>query len=210
MPAPSRTMYAILGFLSHRPMSGYDVKKAVEESVDNFWSESFGQIYPILRRLAEEGAVEKATSKGGERARHVYTITDIGRKRLRRWLGETTEPPQVRNEFLLKLFFGGQCSPDTSRRQIEDYRERLGRDLVKYRAIEERVRRDYADHPDLPYWLMTLGYGKRDRKALIAWCDEAFALLDQLPKQKRRSAPAAPRSTRSRVRGSNRSSKVGG
>ena len=54
-------MYAILGFLAQRPMSGYDIKRSVEESVDNFWSESFGQIYPILRRLAEQGMVEKAT-----------------------------------------------------------------------------------------------------------------------------------------------------
>jgi DNA-binding PadR family transcriptional regulator len=179
-------MYAILGFLADRPMSGYDIKKAVEESVDNFWSESFGQIYPILRRLAGRGLVERVASKGGGRARHVYTITDRGRERLRRWLGESTEQPRVRNELLLKLFFGGKGTPDASRRQIEAYRERLLQDLGKYRAIEERLRRDYRTHPDLPYWLMTLRYGERDREALIAWCDEAFALLDQLPKQTRK------------------------
>lgn len=66
MASPSRTIYAILGFLTVKPMSGYDIKKAVEVSIANFWKESYGQIYPMLKRLAKEGLVEKTdTEQGG-------------------------------------------------------------------------------------------------------------------------------------------------
>ncbi|MFQ5352803.1 MAG: PadR family transcriptional regulator [Candidatus Binatia bacterium] len=126
MAAPNRTAYAILGFLTVKPMSGYDVKKAVEASIDNFWKESYGQIYPILKRLSEEGSIEKSESAtGGKRPRHLYTITERGREKLKSWLREPTEPSPVRMELLLKLFFGSQVDHNTNRRQIEDYRERL-------------------------------------------------------------------------------------
>ena len=44
--------YAVLGMLSIRPMSGYDIKQAIGESVVHFWDESYGRIYPSLQRLA--------------------------------------------------------------------------------------------------------------------------------------------------------------
>src|SRR5439155_265174 len=43
--------YAILGVLSRRAMSGYDVKKLIERSIAHFWNESHAQIYPILNPL---------------------------------------------------------------------------------------------------------------------------------------------------------------
>jgi PadR family transcriptional regulator, regulatory protein AphA len=52
--------YAILGMLSLRPMSGYDTRKTVQESIRFFWSESYGQIYPALKRLEAQKLVERA------------------------------------------------------------------------------------------------------------------------------------------------------
>lgn len=42
----NQTSYVILGLLSIAPnQTGYDIRKAVEETVGYFWSESYGQIY---------------------------------------------------------------------------------------------------------------------------------------------------------------------
>ena len=182
MAASNRTHFAILGFLTLGPMSGYDIKKLVEESTENFWSESLGQIYPALRRLTEEGLIEKAEapSEGG-RPRNVYSINDRGREALAAWLREPTEPPPVRIELLLKLFFGSRCDRATNRQQILAYREQMERDLERYRSINESLHRERADAADLPYWLLTLRFGERDRAAHIAWCDEALAVLEGLP-----------------------------
>jgi len=180
MPPPNRTMYAVLGFLCRRPMSGYDLKKAVEESVGNFWKESYGQLYPILARLSAEGLVKKTdAARGGKRARHVYSITAPGRKALRSWLEAATEPQQLRNELLLKLFFGGRGDVTWSRRQVARARARLVADLGRYEAIHERLRHDHADDPDFEYWVITLRYGERDAQALIEWCDETLAALER-------------------------------
>ena len=181
MRSPNRTMYAVLGFLSRCPMSGYDLKKAVEQSVGNFWKESYGQLYPILKRLSEQGLVEKVDGAGGgKRARHVYSVTSDGRQALRRWLEEPTEPQQLRNELLLKLFFGGRGDATWSRRQVERTRRRLVAELERYEAIHERLRREHADDADYEYWVITVRYGERDTRALIDWCDETLAVLDRM------------------------------
>lgn len=181
MPAPNRTMYAVLGFLSRREMSGYDLKKAVEASIGNFWKESYGQLYPILKRLSDDGLVKRSDAAGaGKRARHVYSITARGREALRRWLEEPTEPQQLRNELLLKLFFGGRGDVAWSREQVERTRRRLVSDLERYEAIHERLRREHAEDADYEYWVITLRYGERDTRALIEWCDETRGALERI------------------------------
>jgi DNA-binding PadR family transcriptional regulator len=191
MASTNRTTYAILGSLTLRPMSGYDIKKGIEGSIANFWSESYGQIYPILKRLADEGAVERTDEPiEGKRPRHVYAITDKGRERLVEWLREPAEPPPVRIELLLKLFFGAHVERETSKRQIEEYRARMTTDLERYRDIADSIGCGRQDHPHAPYWLLTLRFGVRDREAHIAWCDEALELLENMPDESRRTAPA--------------------
>src|SRR2546428_10401874 len=92
--------YAILGVLSRRPMSGYDVKKLIDRSIAHFWSESYGQIYPILNRLAAEGLAERRRERQrGQPDRHLYSLTSQGRAELPPWLALTpplrTPPSQL-------------------------------------------------------------------------------------------------------------------
>ncbi len=49
MARENKTKYALLGLLNVCPGSGYDIKKLMEQSTSNFWNESYGQIYPILK-----------------------------------------------------------------------------------------------------------------------------------------------------------------
>ena len=55
-----QTDYVILGLLGERPMSGYEIKKVVDIRFRFFWNESFGQIFPSLKRLLEEGLIAEA------------------------------------------------------------------------------------------------------------------------------------------------------
>src|SRR5262249_61796934 len=78
----STTEYAVLGMLAMGPGSGYDLKKRIEGSVAHFWSESYGQIYPILSRLAAEGLIARRLERQkGKPDRHVYSITAAGPER---------------------------------------------------------------------------------------------------------------------------------
>ena len=178
-----KSKYAILGMLSIVPMSGYDIKKKVETSISNFWTESYGQIYPVLRKLIAEKLVAKSVkSEAGRPDRHVYSLTAKGRKELRRWLLEGFAPKIQRNEFLLKLFFGEEITPKANIAHVEQFRELQRGLLQKYAAAEKKIARDYADNSNAPYWLMTVRYGQHVSRALLQWCDKTLAELNRMAK----------------------------
>ncbi len=181
MPKENRSKYAILGLLSWGPMSGYDIKKAAEQSISNFWNESYGQIYPILKRLAAEGLATASVEKQvGKPDRYVYALTEKGRQALQRWLRKPAEQGVGRIEILLKLFFGRQVAVPDNIRQIQRFQARQRQLLQKYDAIEARLRAEHAQHPDLPYWLMTISYGRHTSQAQLHWCEESLAVLNRM------------------------------
>src|SRR5438093_13649890 len=124
MAKENKSRYAILGMLSQGPRSGYAIKRAIEQSVANFWKESYGQIYPILKQLADEGlTTSHAEKQAGKPERYVYTITEQGRAELRRWLSEPIEYAVERNELLLKLFFGKRGSVADNIKHVQEFRK---------------------------------------------------------------------------------------
>src|SRR3981081_424827 len=96
----------ILGMLALGKHTGYDIKQLVDKATRHFWAASYGQIYPELRRLEEQGLVRGRPEPSGRRARTAYELTDTGRAALRGWLESTEEPVfELRCETMLKLFF---------------------------------------------------------------------------------------------------------
>lgn len=176
MARGNKSRYAVLGLLTWCPMSGYDIRKTFELSVGNFWSESFGQIYPILRRLVEEKlAVRAVERKKGKPDRHVYSITKKGEAELSAWLAEPAEPHKERIEVLLKLFFGHVATPGDCVGHLRRTRDQHRKQLEEYAAIEKRLATGHAGNPHLPYWMLTVQCGQRVSRAMADWCDETIA-----------------------------------
>ena len=148
--------------LSLSPMSGYDLRKAIESSVGHFWSESYPQIYPMLKQLTEEGLTTCSVAKQqGKPDRYTYALTDAGWKALQHWLSEPFEYQVQRNELLLKLFFGGYARAEVSIEHVQRQRAMQEQLLHTYEQTEEQTSGiQWIDHPQLPYWLFTLSFGK--------------------------------------------------
>lgn len=180
-PRESTSRFAILGVLGFGAMSGYDVKKLIERSIAHFWNESYGQIYPILNRLAAEGlAARRREKQRGKPDRYIYSLTDEGREELARWLAVPARQEPFRNELLLKLFLGAEGRVADSVTQIEHYQATQQAHLEMYVGIEGRVREELAGHPQLPFTLVTLHYGQQRCRAMLAWCAESLRALKRL------------------------------
>ena len=169
--------------LSLRPMSGYEIRQAIAQSIGNFWSESYGQIYPTLKRLVAEGLVEETA--GGRKARQgraqtVYRLTAGGRRRLRAWLKTPSAEQVPRNEMLLKIFFARQGRPGIVRQQVEAYRRRHEELLERYAGIQRWMEEARAGHPDRPYWEMTLAYGCAESEAYLRWSEAMLRRVQDL------------------------------
>jgi PadR family transcriptional regulator AphA len=182
------TPNALLGLLSLGPMSGYDIRQLIPRSIGHFWSESYGQIYPGLKRLATAGLVEKKTERGkGTPDRHLYSLTPTGREQLRKWLKLPVADEVPRNELLLKLFFGAHVSAEVNREHVTAYLQLHEQKLKTYVAMAKALRKDEANDPQLPHWLMTLSMGRHNSAAMVKWCRETLKELDEIERtQKRR------------------------
>lgn len=175
----NRTRYAILGALSLGPSSGYQMKRDLDQTVGHFWSESFGQIYPILARLQREGLIRVADDGGtGRQPRRIYDLTPTGRIELEEWLAEPVEDrSRPRSELLLKLFFGASLPVAASLGHVRAHRASVLSQLATLRAIQSEVAQDSAYESSRPYWMATLRYGLLVGEAVVAWCDETIAAL---------------------------------
>jgi PadR family transcriptional regulator AphA len=103
--------YAILGFLSWEPLTGYDLKKRFAESEVLYWSGNNNQIYRALVGLHQGGLVTQAIhDQPSGPSRKVYTITHKGLAELRAWVMTAPEPPQLRSPFLVQLAWADQLT----------------------------------------------------------------------------------------------------
>ena len=179
---PNRTRLALLGFLSWGPQSGYSLRKIIDASVSNFWSESYGRIYPMLGQLVDEGlATSTETSTSGGRATKTYAITVAGREILSEWLAEPPVAPPRRNELLLKLFFAARMRDSGSSKpaaMVRDFRTAQIANLERYAETRARLEAALEPPDDLQYWLMTLRYGEFEAQAHLEWSDEILAQIE--------------------------------
>jgi len=180
----NRSRYAILGILTLGPGTGYDIKKFFDKSVAKFWNESYGQIYPLLRRLAAEKFVKKTVQKqDGKPDRHIYTITAKGREEIKKWLLTPVGPQIGRHEILLKLIFGSELGAADSIRQIQHFQKQQRQDLQQTEELMNQIGTGYLQGPSKPYLKLALRYGQRVNRAYLEWADEAIAALKDLQKE---------------------------
>ncbi|WP_243298369.1 PadR family transcriptional regulator [Bacillus litorisediminis] len=179
MAKENYTKYVLLGMLTTKCRTGYAIKQMIDQSISHFWKISYGQIYPNLKKLVEEGlATVEDTSQEGLPDKKEYQITEKGKQVLQAWLQEPISIiPTEKNELLLKLFFSRHQAPDSAIKQISFYKEKLQDRLNTYIGIETMIRTDMEDAEDAMFWLMTLDYGQRTTKAILEWCEVSIEKL---------------------------------
>jgi DNA-binding PadR family transcriptional regulator len=132
------TSYAVLSLIEVLDgATPYELKQALERSVENFWQVPHTTSYAEPARLAEGGLLSEEQEQGGRR-RKVYSLTDAGRQTLHRWRDSSElAPPQLRDEGVLKIFAGADPLPIVRARaewhraklaELEGYLEKMGED----------------------------------------------------------------------------------
>lgn len=177
MAAPlSTTSYAVLGMLSLRPWTPYELTQQMRRSLAYCWPTSERALYSEPERLVRAGYANSATSQDGLRVRRVYTITEAGRAALRDWLATDPSAPRFVNEPLLRLLFADQAGLDELRNTLEILRKQL----AEQHALGREQMRGYLDGDDAPFpkraHLASLFADLYDRlfTAFEEWTDDAL------------------------------------
>lgn len=181
MSRTNPTELAILGLLAEEARSGYDIKKEVEGRLGHFWSESYGHIYPMLRRLLDRGLVGVALERqDGKPDRKVYSLTEAGRSALAAGFVEPPATQRPRNELLLRIFLGRHAPVEHLLRDVRARRDQAAGTLEALHEIRCRLDAERVTGPDRAYWDLTLDYGFRVLGALVAWAEAAEAELERI------------------------------
>ena len=137
--------YVILGYISWKPATGYDLKRIIADSEILHWSANNNQIYRGLVDLHKAGWVSKEVmAQDGSPSRHVYTITPAGREALAAWVQETPEAPEQRKAFLMQLLWAGDTDAAVLDGLLDQYLDAVGSKLFMLRVQADRK----PDRPD--------------------------------------------------------------
>ena len=177
MAKNGKSQFAILGMLAIlKKCSGYDLKKHMEASTQYFWKETFSSIYPVLEDLEKQKLIVKIdTPTKSDRQRNVYKLTSAGQNVLKDWLVQPPEDIQLRNELLLKLFFGNMIPVEISIEHLKNHKKDLDDKLSYFEEIKKEL--SNTDSLESVYGLITLDHGIKQVTASLKWCDEAIKKL---------------------------------
>ena len=152
-------------------------------SISHFWKEDYGHIYPTLKLLLSEGLATKKEepSREGKPGRHLYSITKNGREALVAWLAEAPNPPNLRVELLLKVFFGSQGDAASLKPMLEAQAQACSKAYSELLITEKHLQGEIEGGGErgrmARFQLMTLRYGKRYYESLGDWCRESLEEL---------------------------------
>jgi PadR family transcriptional regulator AphA len=135
--------HAILGFLSWRSLTGYDLKKLFADSEFFYWSGNSNQIYRTLVQLHREGLVTREVEhQESYPDRKVYTLTEEGRAALRAWAASAPELPELRHAFLVQLAWADLLPPEELDDLLQAYEDQVRAQLL---ICQEQERRGEID-----------------------------------------------------------------
>jgi len=180
--------FGILGFLNYKPMSGYDLVKAFESSLEFFWHVQNSQIYLELKNLEKKGFISGKTVIQSERPnKKIFSITDIGKKEFMNWLAEGggEDVTHFKSAFLMKVFFSGNMSPVQSADMLRQFKAECEAYLKKMDLVPESIKNYGANKEAYQtiYWQFTADFGYSFIKTCIAWAERCIGKLEAIKLQ---------------------------
>jgi len=163
---------AVLGLLSQRPLSGYDLRKIFATTSMGHFSSSPGAIYPALERLAKDGLIRGKDDATRElRPKRVFQLTAEGRKVLAADLLRPVERDDVvwRLDCLLLRFsfIGDVCGKARTRLFLRQFLAAVEQYLEALAAQRAEFRRCCGGAA--PNGLYALEYGLESYRTTARW-----------------------------------------
>ncbi|HSP55641.1 MAG TPA: PadR family transcriptional regulator [Dehalococcoidia bacterium] len=175
--------HAILAVLLDGEASGYDLGKRFDLSIANFWHALPQHLYQELARMEDDGLVDGAAVLQERRPnKRVYSITQLGRKELNRWLGEPSRVTAPKSDLLVRIYAADVADTEAMCADIERQLEQHRAKLQAYEALRsaffgDRTEEEYVQTTSRVGPYMTLRRGIMYETENITWCEWAMGVL---------------------------------
>jgi DNA-binding PadR family transcriptional regulator len=131
---------AILGLLSIKPSTGYDIKTDFKNSINFIWNSDQTQIYKTLSEMIDENLVYSTTvHQNSKPSKKVYEITETGREQLRLWLLKPLKQKNQRNQELLQFFFLGQLTKEEILNNLKRMKKGIEKNLAALSFVKQNA-----------------------------------------------------------------------
>ncbi len=130
---------AILGLLSWKPSSGYELKKVFEDSPYLYWSGNNNQIYKSLLQLQKDGMITYETiHQDGSPSKKIYSVTEKGMAELKDWIVTGSAVPEFKKPFLIQLAWADMLDKDELSALLIKYEKELETQLILHKEKSDR------------------------------------------------------------------------
>ncbi|WP_181276231.1 PadR family transcriptional regulator [Brevibacterium oceani] len=121
---------ALLALLRIGPMSGYELQKQFSQSVGHVWHAPDSQIYPELKKMANDGLITaEEQARGSAGMRKLYHVTKAGQKAFTDWMDKPLKYQRTRDAAHLKAAYLESASDGAVREFLESHIEHWQNEL---------------------------------------------------------------------------------
>lgn len=173
--------HGILGLLNYSPMTGYDLGKAFQRSLNHFWQAQTSQIYRELRDMEKLGWIASETVIQTDKPnKNVFSLTKSGKEELLRWLAEDSmrDDMPLRAPFLMKIFFSGVMDREVSIDKLMSFQSCCREQLVHVHEIYDACEESAKRYPYVRQHGFVADFGIHFYSMCIDWVDECIAKLN--------------------------------
>ena len=175
--------HAVLAALLDEEMSGYQLAKAFDTGVANFWHALPQQLYAELTRLEREGLIAgREVVQETRPNKRLFKVTEAGLAELERFTAAATRPSVIRDDLLVKVQAADHVDTGELLAQLAERAafaqakiDLFG--MLLHRMRGDRTEADFLRHGERigPYLTCLRGLafeqGNRD------WCERSAAVL---------------------------------
>lgn len=162
-------IYIALGMVLDDDLTGYDIKKKIENGIGVFYKASFGSLYPALKKLSQNGWLTTYDQSQGGRQKIFYRITEEGKSQFYQWLSAPMDIFEGTNTHLAKVYFFDKLPAETRQQQLLRYEVNNIEYLEKLQSLERHFNQ-MKNKESFYYKLSTLYYGICITQKTIEWC----------------------------------------
>lgn len=174
---------AILAALAYGESSGYDLAKAFDVTVANFWTATPQQLYRELDKMEAAGLIEARTVEQVKRPnKRLFSLTDGGRAALHDFMAGTPKPTAIRDELLVQVEAMDLGDLESITANISDKLVASEAKLKRYERTREyllagRTETAYLAEEDRLGPYLTLARGIAFEQESVRWCEFVLATL---------------------------------
>ncbi|MCB5182738.1 PadR family transcriptional regulator [Streptomyces antimicrobicus] len=177
--------HAVLAALLDRELSGYQLAKAFDLGVANFWHALPQQLYAELTRLEQDGLVTgRDVPQETRPTKRLFRVTDAGLAELDRFAAAASKPSFLRDDLLVKIQAADHVAVGPLIEQLTDRAAFARAKLDLFEQLLRTMRGDRTEEEFLRHgervgpYLTCLGgityeRGNRD------WCERVLAVLEE-------------------------------